>query len=425
MDRPRRAAPDLPLPPGTRLTVIEPAPGGPPLTRRALAAIVNRTGWDHRRPTLFVVNDRQRATPTALLLSLIEPPLKEWTRARFVVATGSHPSPDRRELEAVFGRALLPGIRDRIIVHDARAASLVTVGRTARGTAVAVNPALFDTEAVVAIGSAEPHYFAGLTGGRKSLVPGLASFETIRQNHRMACATGARPLVLVGNPVHEDLEEACLLVLAEGRRRGVAAVESVVAVHRGRHVFFVDRGPIAGAAERALPAAADLWARCVPARFPVVVAEPGAPLDRDFYQALKAFEHGRHILMPGGVLVLAAACPRGLGPRHFVQLLEEIADPERFAPDFGEDYDLGAHKVANLLAHRREGKRLFLVAPAAPAELSQLARFGVRNFASLPEALREAGRLAAAGSSAEEARDVLLIREAGTVVPRIADAPRE
>ena len=85
---------------------------------------------------------------------------------------------------------------------------MIFLGTTFRGTRVLLNSQIMMADRVLAIGSVEPHYFAGYTGGRKMIVPGIAAYSTIVSNHSLAMEPGAQPLRLLGNPLHEDLMEA-------------------------------------------------------------------------------------------------------------------------------------------------------------------------------------------------------------------------
>jgi len=79
-----------------------------------------------------------------------------------------------------------------------------------------INRLGMEAHKIVIISSVEPHYFAGYTGGRKSFLPGIASYKTIEQNHKLALKPGAKALALKGNPVHEDMEEAINLIQDKG-----------------------------------------------------------------------------------------------------------------------------------------------------------------------------------------------------------------
>ena len=92
----------------------------------------------------------------------------------------------------------------------------MTVGRKGNGfswgnipgTRVVINQQIMMADRLLVIGSVEPHYFAGYTGGRKAIIPGVAAYSSIVANHSLAMDLNAQPLRLAGNPVHEDLEEA-------------------------------------------------------------------------------------------------------------------------------------------------------------------------------------------------------------------------
>ena len=85
---------------------------------------------------------------------------------------------------------------------------MVFLGTSKNGTEMRVNRRGVDAHKIVIISSVEPHYFAGYTGGRKSFLPGIAAFETIEQNHKLALKPEACALKLKGNPVHEDMIDA-------------------------------------------------------------------------------------------------------------------------------------------------------------------------------------------------------------------------
>ncbi|MBN1434469.1 DUF2088 domain-containing protein, partial [Candidatus Fermentibacterales bacterium] len=160
-----------------------------------------------RKSLLVVVNDAARPTPTAKVLSLIRSDLKGVPH-RLIVATGAHRSPTEEELETILGD-LHTAERGNLIIHDARNPDeMVRTGTTSRGTEVLLNRAVLEADGILVIGSVEPHYFAGYTGGRKAFVPGLAAYSTIERNHSHAMSPDSLPLALEGNPVHDDMMDA-------------------------------------------------------------------------------------------------------------------------------------------------------------------------------------------------------------------------
>ncbi|HSV42437.1 MAG TPA: lactate racemase domain-containing protein, partial [Methanomassiliicoccales archaeon] len=155
------------------------------------------------RDVVFIVNDQTRPTPTAKVLETLAKRL-DLSRYRFLVATGTHRGPDEEELRFIFG-GQLENVRHNIHVHDCHKDRFVSLGRSKNGTEMEVNEMAYNADRLVMITSVEPHYFAGYTGGRKSFLPGVASFKCIEQNHRLAMRPEAKSLALGGNPVHEDM----------------------------------------------------------------------------------------------------------------------------------------------------------------------------------------------------------------------------
>jgi hypothetical protein len=379
---PPPAARDLPRPRSLRL------PGGP------------------GGPLLVVVNDAQRATPTPWLLGLLD---CDWDApgVRVAVATGCHAPPDERELREIFG-GLLERVRPRLHVHRAAADPMVRLGATSRGTPVEVAALLDGPAAVVCVGSVEPHYFAGWTGGRKSLVPGLASLETMRANHRLAIEPGAAIGALAGNPLHEDLVEATRLVCERLRSRGAPEPLGLNALVARGAVHAWHFGPLLDATDALAGAGWRLFGRTFGAPAPLVLCFVDHPLDRDLYQALKGLEHWKSAVAPGGTLAIVADCPEGVGPPTFTQFAESgttLAAIERRAR---EDYRLGDHKLLNFLRFAASGRRVCLVSPA----LAGRAGLPLPVHASIAEAVAHIPLPAGPGP-----RRAILVEDAATLAP--------
>lgn len=367
------------------------------------------------RSLTLVVNDNHRFTDTrsflvavvGLLDRLLEgerkPPL------RMLVAAGSHVA--GADEKAAHEATMLGDCRQRIaelVWHDARnAVELLAVGNTT------LHHWMAEGGVYLACGSMEPHYFAGVTGGHKTLTVGVMSLESLTANHENALSPRARPLRLDGNPVHlgivdalADLEDsgARLLVLnqvlVDGHMVAVTAGHPLEALHRG------------------LATVRSCFSASVEEPVDVVIARVGPPLDRDFYQADKGIKNTEFALRDEGVLVLEAACRHGVGIDHFVALLGQAATHEEAVAVVEErGYRLGDHKAVRLRALTDErGVRVALVSDGVPPSLGDV--LGIRIFADRAAAaawvLETLGGAPACG---------LLVEDAGNLAIDLSDEP--
>ncbi len=293
------------------------------------------------RNTLVIVNDATRPTPTARVLSLIWDDLRKVPH-RFIVATGVHRPSTEEELRVIFGD-LYDKVRDSVIMHDARREeNMVHIGTSKSGTEMYVNKAGVEAEEFVIIGSVEPHYFAGYTGGRKAFLPGIASYRTIEQNHKYALRPESCALALDGNPVHDDMIDA-LRTIAE------KPIFSIMTVLDGEHrIYAATAGHIHGSFYAAIDRANDVYCVPVSRRAEVVISVAPYPMDIDLYQSQKALDNGKLALVDDGILIMVSRCRDGVGEEAFLKLLASCDTPEATLRKLDEDYILGWHKAGKM-----------------------------------------------------------------------------
>jgi nickel-dependent lactate racemase len=297
---------------------------------------------------LFVVNDAHRTTPTSLLLDWFDR-LDDslLSRASFIIATGTHDPPRESHLRTIFG-PLLERVRLQVVFHDCHnKLSLSLVGRDSFGGDVFVNSLLFDFDHVIVISSVEPHYFAGFTGGRKSLFPGLADFSTVERNHNLANSLEAKPLRLLGNPVAEHLDELISLV-------DTSHLFSVQAVlNSAGKLAGLCTGDLSSSFHRAVELARQLYSHSTRMPYDIVFCELSRPLDSDLYQAQKAVENCQMAVVDTGTLVVLSPCSEGIGSEHFYRQASSW-DRKTNRPGDGV-IRFGSHKLSRM---NNLGKRM-------------------------------------------------------------------
>jgi len=334
------------LDPGDTLTEKEPgdikqADWNPDTLRAALASARFDEFLDRGTP-LIVVNDAFRPTPTGKVLSL----LSRWYPAAsgdFVIACGNHPAPTENDLAAIFGDYPRPD-DTRIFVHDSNDRDAMAPAGNHGGHPILLNRKLTAYPAVIVIGSVEPHYFAGFTGGRKSIIPGLSDIETNRRNHALAVSSAARPLRLEDNPVAEHLDD----LLNAVKLPDLFSIQIVAG--RGQKILDCFVGSLSGSFAEAVSLAERVYGFAIGKQYDLVIAEVRHPLDRNLYQIQKAIENTAPAVRDGGTLLAVSRCCEGIGNDEFYRLAVRLDNEEMVLSHAELDNPpMGIHKLSRVV----------------------------------------------------------------------------
>jgi len=242
---------------------------------------------------------------------------------RFLGALGFH----RQQTEEEHAKLLGPELagRFRIVDHLCQdKANLVYLGETKRKTPVYINKLAMESDHIVLTGCCTYHPFVGWGGGKKSILPGIAGFDTIQHNHFMTLSDeiggGQRPEVrnanFVGNPVHEDMMDVAAFV-------NPSFLFNVIMGYDGKLAHVVT-GHYDQAHERGCRIVEDLYGVPIPELGDLVIASQGGfPKDIEFYQTGKAVYHAQDAIKPGGTMIVLSQCREGLGPEHAKLIFQE------------------------------------------------------------------------------------------------------
>ncbi|MDZ4722449.1 MAG: lactate racemase domain-containing protein [candidate division Zixibacteria bacterium] len=299
----------------------------------------------HESP-LVVVNDGFRNTPTSIVLEWLKNLAPGFLkRARFLISTGTHTPPTLLHLQSIFG-PLYEDIKDRVFIHDCRTSDMVLVGQDYFKHNFYINSLAASADKTIIVGSVEPHYFAGFTGGRKSFFPGLTDFATIERNHNLANSMEARPLRLKGNPVAEHLQS----LMESFRSSNVLSIQAVIDSNEQMVGCFVN--DMLASFSQAVDLALEVYAHEVSKPYDLVICELYPPLDANLYQAQKGLENAQAGVVDGGNIIVAAACQEGIGSEHFFNLALQWDKERNQARDGISRF--GSHKLSrvNLLSRR-------------------------------------------------------------------------
>ena len=276
-----------------------------------------------KKSAVVITSDHTRPVPSRAIMPQILERLRRNSPdidITILVATGFHRGTTRAELVEKLGEEIVAA--ERIVVHDSGdAASLVNLGKLPSGGDLILNKLAVETELLVAEGFIEPHFFAGFSGGRKSVLPGIAARETVLANHcsEFIQSPYARTGNLDGNPIHRDM-------LFAAERVNLAFIVNVVIDHDKRIVR-----AFAGDREKAHRAGCEfLEQQCrieVPEADIVITGNGGYPLDQNIYQAVKGMTAGEAACRPGGTIIMVASCSDGHGGESFFRTMADAASP--------------------------------------------------------------------------------------------------
>ena len=288
---------------------------------------------------LVIVNDGTRPTPTSKVLDVIAGVLDRFDH-RYIIATGMHRAPTDDEYRFIFGDRY-DSIKQKVHSHDSKASEMAHVGTTTRGTEVRFNKMVLDADRIVVIGSVEPHYFAGYTGGRKAFLPGTSAYETIEQNHKLALTLEAQALRLDSNPVHEDMIEAMSFL------RGKKVFSIMAVLDKDHKVCSAYAGDIDATFQASVKKADEVFVVKM-RRTDIAVAVTSFPHDVDLYQSQKALDNAKLCVRDGGIIILVSACRTGVGADTFLKLLGSAATPGEALDKISKGFKLGYHKAAKM-----------------------------------------------------------------------------
>ncbi len=276
-----------------------------------------------KKNAVIITSDHTRPVPSRFIMPEILAELRRGSPAidiTILVATGFHRATTREELVGKLGEAIVD--REKIVIHDSTDRSaMVRLGTLPSGGECLVNRLAVETELLVAEGFIEPHFFAGFSGGRKSVLPGVASCETVLANHcsEFIRSPYARTGNLEDNPIHRDMLYAA----------GVANLAFIVNVVIDAEKRIVRT--FAGHREKAHLAGCEFLRSLAGIRVPeadiVVTGNGGYPLDQNLYQAVKGMTAGEAVCRPGGVIVMVAGCSDGHGGEGFYHGMAGASSP--------------------------------------------------------------------------------------------------
>ena len=283
-----------------------------------------------KKNVVIIASDHTRPVPSKIIMPQMLAEIRKGNPdadITILISTGLHRETTKEELVHKFGEDIVKA--EKIVVHDcADESNLVDLGKLPSGGELIINKLAYEADLLVAEGFIEPHFFAGFSGGRKSILPGIASRTTVCYNHNAEFIDSpyARTGVIEGNPIHEDM-------LYAARAAHLAFICNVV-VSASHEVLFA----VAGDCDRAHVAGRNfLLQYCQVDKIPadiVISTNGGYPLDQNIYQAVKGMTAAEATVNEGGVIIMVAKSSDGHGAPVFYETFKNEADNQKLMDQF-------------------------------------------------------------------------------------------
>lgn len=278
-----------------------------------------------KKKIVIIASDHTRPVPSKVIMPAMLKEIRRYNREAditILIATGCHRGTTVQELEAKFGKEIVQN--EKIYIHDCDERDMLqNIGTLPSGGQCEINRLAYEADLLVAEGFIEPHLFAGFSGGRKSVLPGIAGRTTVLANHcsEFIAHERARTGILEGNPIHEDM-------LWASKTAGLKFIVNVV-LDADKKVIFATAGEVESAHKKGTDFLKELCgARAVECDI-AITTNGGYPLDQNIYQSIKGMTAAEATVKNGGVIIMLSESCDGVGGEHLYHQLADEPDIDK------------------------------------------------------------------------------------------------
>lgn len=277
-----------------------------------------------KKNMVIITSDHTRPVPSHITLPIMLERIRKANPdidIKILVATGYHRPTTKEELIFKCGKEVAEN--EKFVMHFSKEKdTLAKVGILPSGGELWLNKLAMETELLIAEGFIEPHFFAGFSGGRKSVLPGIAGAKTVLANHcsKFIDSEYARTGILENNPIHKDMIFAAKAAeLAFILNVAIDSEKRIINAFAGDRVLAHEEGcKFVTSLAKVDKVEADI----------VVSTNGGYPLDQNIYQAVKGMTAAEATCREGGIIIMIAACNDGHGGQSFYDNMAQADSPQ-------------------------------------------------------------------------------------------------
>jgi len=297
-------------------------------TRRALSAPIRSSSLRElardKKNVLIVTNDITRPMPSMITIPALIDEIRcgnLHAEITIIIASGLHRAMTKQELIDKMGEDIVSGYH--IIVHDAYSkADLAYFGELSSGNPLWLNKELLRSDLVIAEGFIEAHWLAGFSGGRKSIMPGIAGADTVMNNHNPDYVDNVetRPGNMKNNMAHGEFIEAAEMAK-------LAFILNVV-LDKDKKIIKAFAGHPISAHEEGCKFVEELMSAPCELSDITIVTNGGFPLDLNLYQSCKGLNTASYATKENGVIIMCTHCREGVGHGGFADVMNMKLPPD-------------------------------------------------------------------------------------------------
>ena len=275
-----------------------------------------------KKHVVVISSDHTRPVPSHITMPIILEEIRKYNKdvkITILIATGMHRPTTHEELVNKYGEKIVN--EEEIVIHNAYDDKEMTFkGILPSGGELWVNKLVDECDFLMSEGFIEPHFFAGFSGGRKSVLPGIASKKTVLWNHnaRFIASKYSRAGNLKDNPIHRDM-------LFAAKQVNLQFILNVV-INGEKKIIKAFAGDLEDAHAHGCNLVKEI-AQVEPIHSDIVITTNGGyPLDQNIYQTVKGMTAGEACVNEGGVIIICSSCADGTGGDFFYHLLADSKD---------------------------------------------------------------------------------------------------
>lgn len=276
-----------------------------------------------KKNIVIISSDHTRPVPSHIIMPILLAEINAsnpQAKITILIATGVHRSSTDNELRIKYGDEIVDNVS--IHIHNSMDDEMVDLGQLPSGSQLLVNKIAVEADLLIAEGFIEPHFFAGFSGGRKSILPGIVSYKTVLENHcaEFIASPYAHTGILENNPLHQDMLYAAKAVeLAFIINVIINADKEIIKAFAGHREDAHVRGcEFLRQLAKVKRAEADI----------AIVTNGGYPLDQNIYQSVKGMTSAEVTVNAGGVIIMVTECSDGHGGVAFFDTFKNASSPQ-------------------------------------------------------------------------------------------------